>query len=129
MPSELTALELSKLDLLDKNNRSLPPCFQEVTVAPNRLLRISMRSRRTCSQRGLCHAHPRGGGAGKYLNVDLLDLGAGALLQSALAQDTLSAETNITHRLGSQSNNLSVVLNRHFGLLIKVKNEDESLGR
>lgn len=39
MPSELTAFELSKLDLLDKNNRSLPPCFQEVTVAPKRLMR------------------------------------------------------------------------------------------
>lgn len=37
MPSELTAFELSKLDLLDRNRRSLPPCFQDVTVAPNRL--------------------------------------------------------------------------------------------
>lgn len=38
MPSELTAFELSKLDLLDKKSRSLPPCFQDVTVAPNKLM-------------------------------------------------------------------------------------------
>ena len=38
MPSELTGFELSKLDLLDKKSRSLPPCFHEVTVAPKRLL-------------------------------------------------------------------------------------------
>jgi len=37
MPSELTGFELSKLDLLDRNSRSLPPCFHEVTVAPKRL--------------------------------------------------------------------------------------------
>lgn len=37
MPSELTGFDLSKLDLLDTKSRSLPSCFQEVTVAPNRL--------------------------------------------------------------------------------------------
>jgi hypothetical protein len=37
MPSELTGFELSKLDLLDRKSRSLPPCFHEVTVAPKRL--------------------------------------------------------------------------------------------
>jgi hypothetical protein len=37
MPSELTGFELSKLDLLDRKSRSLPPDFHEVTVAPKRL--------------------------------------------------------------------------------------------
>ena len=37
MPSELTGFELSKLDLLERKSRSLPPCFHEVTVAPKRL--------------------------------------------------------------------------------------------
>jgi hypothetical protein len=119
MPSELTGFELSKLDLLDRKSRSLPPCFHEVTVAPKRLLLAVL------EWKGSVHGLLTPGLEVKeqILTRSLRwipthqQLTISRYADPKLCKRFYNQSETRTHRLGSQSDDLSVVLDGHFDLI------------